>query len=94
MRMHAVIRLGSTIDRVWRQRSAHAGQIHGVQFRKRGRLYETDELDRDQVEAIRGHDSVELQGAAVLPDVPSLPMDGDQVDPDLDEAPKAKRKKG
>jgi hypothetical protein len=67
MKLYAVVRLGSTIDRVWRNRGDRDGSINGVAFRLMGRLYETDELDRDQMNAIRKHECVEIRGTSIRP---------------------------
>lgn len=80
------VRLGSSIDRVWRNRLQFGGQINGIVFRNQSppnpngqtkRPYETGPLDRAGIAALTGHACVDL----VAPYISGLDLNLEATNP-------------
>lgn len=104
MQFRATIDCRSHVWREWRGAGRPVAQLSGVTFRWRpGNQYVTDILTADEIEALRGHESVRLEVAAVghetparheEPSVPAAPAEpAPRVDPLAGQLPRRQKRR-
>jgi hypothetical protein len=67
MIMHAILRAGSEIDRMWRRQGRQAGAIGGVLFRRRGKVFVAADLEPHQLAAVGSHPQVTIETMGTAP---------------------------
>lgn len=98
MKFFAILRPGSAIHRLWRERSQRGGVVDHVKFTLHGNRYKSAELTEEQVDKlkVRQAQDIEFEAFGVTPDIIESTYEdntGDTSDTDTKTPKESKTKK-